>query len=390
MNSEIEQGLHRLQQYLKAEQYRGYDPYDGLSSPLFRLPVLKSNKKIRFLAQQFIKRCPLNLRPLLGIRKGQNPVTLGLCIQGYTNLLKLYPEKKEEYTQEIEYLLDLLEKCFSKGFSGVCWGYDFDWEARYASIPAFQPTVVATGIITNALFEYWQMSQDKRCEKLILSAAQFVIHDLKRSYDGDLFCFSYSPFDQQIVLNASMKAVRILAQSFAINKQTDYLDLALPALKFVVKQQREDGAFVYSDKRQAIDNYHTGYVLDCLDSFQQCSSNFSFQTAIDKGLDFYLKNFFTPEGIPKFYDTSIYPIDCTAAGQSLLTLKRFLPADRHGSKHELAEKVALYMIRNMQHPKGYFYYRKYRLVTVKTSFMRWSDAWMFAGLGGMLSCNGVK
>ncbi|QQR94249.1 MAG: hypothetical protein IPJ93_10200 [Bacteroidota bacterium] len=38
----------------------------------------------------------------------------------------------------------------------------------------------------------------------------------------------------------------------------------------------------------------------------------------------------------------------------------------------------------MQHQKGYFYFRKYKNYTEKTSFMRWSNAWMFAGLTAVL------
>jgi hypothetical protein len=82
--------------------------------------------------------------------------------------------------------------------------------------------------------------------------------------------------------------------------------------------------------------------------------------------------------MPGFYASKAYPADCTAGGQTMLTLTRF--GDR-----EDALKVAGWMINNMQSPGGSFYYRKHRYYTVKTSFMRWSDAWMFAALAGLLS-----
>jgi hypothetical protein len=41
------QSVDRLEAYLEAERFRGYDPYDALSSPLFRLPVLRSSKWLR-------------------------------------------------------------------------------------------------------------------------------------------------------------------------------------------------------------------------------------------------------------------------------------------------------------------------------------------------------
>ncbi|MBK7969007.1 MAG: hypothetical protein IPK08_08765 [Bacteroidetes bacterium] len=45
-----------------------------------------------------------------------------------------------------------------------------------------------------------------------------------------------------------------------------------------------------------------------------------------------------------------------------------------------ALNVAAFMIDKMQSPKGYFYFRKYKVYTEKHSFMRWSNAWMFAAL----------
>jgi len=41
-----------LKAFIETEKFSGYDPYDGLSSPLFNLPFFKSNKPIRFAFQQ--------------------------------------------------------------------------------------------------------------------------------------------------------------------------------------------------------------------------------------------------------------------------------------------------------------------------------------------------
>ena len=56
--------------------------------------------------------------------------------------------------------------------------------------------------------------------------------------------------------------------------------------------------------------------------------------------------------MPKFYDKNPFPVDYTSASQSLLTLVRF-------GDLELAEKVATWMINNMQDKQGYFYSRKF-------------------------------
>jgi hypothetical protein len=43
-------------------------------------------------------------------------------------------------------------------------------------------------------------------------------------------------------------------------------------------------------------------------------------------------------------------------------------------------KVAVYMAKTMQKPNGSFKFRKFKSYTITTSFMRWSDTWMFAAL----------
>lgn len=43
------------------------------------------------------------------------------------------------------------------------------------------------------------------------------------------------------------------------------------------------------------------------------------------------------------------------------------------------------MINNMQDKQGYFCFRKFESHTEHQSFMRWIDAWMFAGLATLVS-----
>lgn len=374
----ILQSTLKLQHHIQSNDYRGYDPYDTLLSPYFKLPVLNS-RIVRFGAQQVCKRVPFNLRGLLRIKKGLNPVTIGLSIQAYSYLTSVLPEKSILYMQEIEKLLDLLVESRSNGYSGICWGYDFDWEARYTKINAYVPTSVATGIITNSLFESYLLHPNKRIKEIILDASNFVLKDLNRSYENDLFCFSYSPVDTQFVLNASLKAARLLSQAYFFNRDSSLKDLARTAVKYVEKAQRENGSWPYAmhDARSWADNYHTGYNLDCMDAYMICCEDESFRQSFNKGLKFYVDNFFENGEIPKFYDSKTYPIDSTGAAQSLLTLSRFGYA-------EIAQKVALWMGSHMQAQNGGFYFRKHKRYLDRNIFMRWNNAWMFAGLSYLL------
>jgi len=378
MNLPFETSFSRLKEYIESQEYRGHDPYDALKSPLFKLPLFKSNKLIRFGTQQLVKRLPFSIRPLLFVPKGYNPVTLGLSIQAYSYLYKAEPENRKSHNGKINFLIEELKNLIPKGFSGACWGYDFDWEARYAKIPAYQPTVVATGIITNALFIAHQITGNQEAAHLVESAAKFVLNDLKRTYSNNTLCFSYSPFDQNQVFNASMKGVRLLAQAYSINGNHEYKELAKKGIDFVVNQQKHDGSWGYSLSKVGgwTDNYHTGYVLDCLDECQKLTGDFNYSEHIKKGYSFYVKHFITQEGAPKFYYNGLYPIDCTAASQTILTTIRF-------GDIEIAKRVSNYTQKTMQKSNGSFKFRKFKNYTIKTSFMRWSDAWMFAALSNL-------
>lgn len=378
---ELETSAAKLQRFIEAARYRGADPYDALKSPVFRWPVLRSIKFLRFGAQQFLKRVPVNLRPLLAVPKGYNPVTLGLCIQAYAALLRMAPAHKEELETKILFLLDELERMIPKGFQGSCWGYDFDWEARYACIPAFQPTIVATGFITNALYRAWLVTGQERLFQHCRSATRFILEDINRSYDAKRnFCFSYSPFDREIVFNASMKGVRALAQVYRHDGDDSLRETASKAVAFVMSHQQESGAWIYSMSNSGgwVDNYHTGYILDCLDEYIKATGDTTYAPHLEKGYAFYRSNFFAQDRIPKFYNSETYPIDCTSAAQSILTLVRF-------GDLETAANVAAYMATSMQAADGSFYFRKFKRYTIRTSYMRWSNAWMFAGLTELLA-----
>lgn len=375
----IKVSLDQLIEYIESEGYQGWDPYDGLKSPIFKSRFLRESKLVRFGIQQLIKRSPLNLRGLLRIPKGYNPVTLGLSIQGYSYLIKSGKYNNSELNEKIKFLIAELTKLSNKGYSGACWGYDFDWEARHANIPAYQPTIVATGIVTNALFECYKITGNTTALDLCISSSDFVLKDLNRNYEGDTFCFSYSPLDHQQVYNASMKGVRLLSQVYSVTKREELKTVADQAVRYIMNHQNGDGSWFYANKStsQWIDNYHTGYVLDCLDEYICHTGQEQYKPALEKGFAYYVDNFFEEGYKPKFYNRLLYPIDCTAAGQALLTLVRF-------GKAEMACKVAQYTISVMQNSKGYFYFRQHKWYTQRTSFMRWSNAWMFVGLSQLV------
>ena len=366
--SALNRQLDRSEAHIRAERWRGYDPYDALCSPLFRLPVLRSNHLLRFGAQQFVKRVPFNVRPLLRVPKGLNPVTVALYAQGLA-----YRSAAEGHA-EAETCVAMLADLQSRGYCGACWGYPFDWEARHASIPAGTPTVVATGMVTNALAVVHQTFGIAAARELVVDAARFVLEDLPRVHDrGDELCWAYSPLDSTQVLNATLKGSRLLAQAVQLGAP-EGLEDARRSARFVVARQRPDGAWPYAvgDERQWVDSFHTGYVLECLREYAALAGD-DMDEPLERGFAYYRQHLFDSQMTPKYYDNALYPIDATACAQALITLCTFGDA---GAAGVVAERS----IELLARPDGSFAYQRRRRRTVRIPYLRWSTAWMYCGL----------
>ena len=372
----LEPALERLESYLVRERFRGYDPYDALTSPLFRLPVLSSSRWIRIAAVQAVKRSPLNVRPLLRIPKGYNPVTLALVLEASVYRARAEPEREQIHRRRAAECIAELERLQTGGFSGACWGYDFPWEARYGHVPPATPTVVATGLVTNALYLAYKLLDAKDAFPLCESAVRFVLEDLPRlPGDEGTFCWGYFPGDDQRVLNATMKGARLCAQVYSVTKDESCLTAAAQTAQYVARHQHADGSWPYAvgDSRQWVDNFHTAYVLDAFDAYERCTGDDRFRDVKQRGWESYRANFFANDRIPKYYAKKLYPVDATAVAQSLLTLCRFGDVGTAGA-------VARWAIDKMQSPDGHFAYQVRPRRTVRIPYMRWSSAYMYAGL----------
>lgn len=386
------EALTSLKRYCENENFKGWDPYDGLNSRVFQsLPYFKTSPLWRLVVIQGFKRCPVNLRKLLLVPKEHNAKGIGLFLQGYCNLYKAVesnPEYSEwlgsleEIKRQIHELARLLLSMQSKGdYHGACWGYNFDWQARRLFLfPKNTPTVVATNFCASALIDAYEVTGEKTYLDTALSAAEFVMRDLHRSKQEGGFLFSYSPLPgNDTVYNASLLGSKLLSLCYRYTKDPAYLDAARQSVQACCKGQAQDGSWVYGllPVQKWIDSFHTGYNLDGLIAYEENTGDNSFRPHIEKGFEFYINNFFNPDGSPKYYHDRQYPIDIHCPGQLFVTLSRLRRFDQH---RELAEKVLDWTIGNMQDKKGYFYYQLKPGISSKIPYMRWSNSFMFNAL----------
>ena len=87
----IQRALDRVQKWVEKHDYRGYEPFDGLSS--WARPLTFGNLFGERLLMQLIRHCPFNLRPLFGVHPQDSTKGRGYMAWGY---LKLYRVTRQQ------------------------------------------------------------------------------------------------------------------------------------------------------------------------------------------------------------------------------------------------------------------------------------------------------
>lgn len=383
----------KLKSYCEREGFKGWDPYDGLNSKVFQaLPFFKKSAFCRLVEIQGFKRCPFNLRKLFGVPKGYNAKGIGLFLQGYCNLYHCVEKEvsleeqlgsKETLLTRINQLSQLLLSLQSKGYSGACWGYNFDWQSKAFFLPKYTPTVVATSFVVEALLSAYEITKNKEYLDVAKSSACFILKDLNRIQKERGFMFSYSPLDSRAVYNATLLGTKTLALLYKYTDDEDYKNMARMSALAVCDVQNPDGSFPHSDQvgNTWRDNFHTGFKLESLAYYQKYCKDDSFQSNINRGYLYWKNHFFNFEtGLAKYYDETkqIDLIDLHCAAQAMATLYK---TDNFINEMELATKVVSWPIENMQDKhQGYFYFQKNGNKIIKIPYMRWPNGWMFYGM----------
>jgi len=379
INKNISDSFIRLEEYIEQTGFLGWDPFDGLNSKFFQKnSFLRQNEPARLVWIQLFKRSPINLRNLLGVEKGYNAKGLGLLLTGYCNLWKINGD--DSYLESINFLANKLISLRSEGYSGNCWGYNFDWQAKAFYQPKGTPSVVVTTFVGNSLIDAYECTGNKLYLETAIGIKDFILRDLNRTYDdnGD-FSFSYSTVDSTQVFNASLLGAQMLSRIYGYNNEPELITEARRAVNYAVKRQNTDGSWPYGTlpHHKWIDNFHTGYNLESIALYSKYSGDDSFTDNLNKGFEYYINTFFEPNGIAKYYSDKVYPVDVHNPAQLIITLYKLDMLEQY---FPLTEKVLEWTIRNMQSRKGFFYYKKYALFTNKNNYLRWTQAWMFCGM----------
>jgi hypothetical protein len=380
----LEGAIRRLSHWLDENDCRGYDTFDGLSSPYVR-PLTFNSPFLRTVLQQGVRRFPMNVRPLLGIRKARSTKGMGFLARGYMRLHRSTgdPVWAEKAKNALEWLIGHR----SAGYSGSSWGNHFDYQSRTFFLAKGVPTVVWTSLIGHAFLDGYEHFKDESYLQIAISACEHILKDLAAFPDGEGVCIGYIPGNDARVHNANTLGASLLIRTYALAGNDQFRDLAEKSLTYTASHQHADGSWYYGEKENLhwVDNFHTAYVLDCFLHYEQSTKDMRFHEKLLHGYRYWKETFFLPDGTPKYYNRKALPFDIQCSSQAIDSLVFFRQIDPDAPA--LGLKVAKCTIANMQDESGYFYYRRYnRWVVNKTPTLHWGQATMLSALAALYEC----
>jgi len=326
---------------------------------------------------------------VLMVRKKRFPISDAHFIMGYVNLFKI--TRNNEFLDEAKKISDELLKTTIKGYSGYCWGYPFDWQTNRGLRKKGTPLITTTPYCFEAFLILYDITKEQKYFDVAQSISQFVLRDLNETVISDISsACSYTPFDKSMVVNANAYRAFCLMEAYHRFGTDRLKESAIKNINFVLENQRSDGSWLYAvdnDQDAFVDNFHTCFVLKNLYKANVYLKSNKVKDAIIKGYNFYRKNLFTNNNVPKPYSVlkriqlvKIEMYDYTEAISLGVLLKNEIP-----EAFELAKKLAQNVHLDYQLPDGHFITRL-NLVGLRNTvpYLRWPQAQMFYALTTLL------
>ena len=389
----VGEGIARFEAWLDKNGPASFDPYDvwGTKYGVLARRIYYEKGKIGLplvapiLLLEFV--CP-SLRSWF-VKKERFATADGQLTTAFLNLYQVTKDKK--YLEKARRLGADMLKYSVPGYSGNCWGYPFDWQNNRGLWKRNTPYITCTPYCFAAYLGLYDATGEQRYLDIARSIATFVYADLKDTPTGeDAAAASYSPMDATKVVNASAYRAWVLFEADARFSLPDYKAKAQRNLNFILQSQRADGAWLYATEGSGegfIDNFHTAFVLKNLYKINQRLKNPAVDAAIKKGWEFYRRELFDANGLPKSFAieprTQIVKLEMYNFAEGITLgalLKDFIP-----DAFTFAEHLANTLCSRYQRRQGYFVTRVFKAGFKHTfPFLRWPQAQLFYSLTNLL------
>ncbi len=373
----------RLIEHLINEDYKGYDPYDTLNS---FLPFKYFGSFAQAAAIQIQLRNPVNIRPLLGIKKEKGAKSLGLILHAYSVLYSFEPS--EFLLKQMHLVFDMIKNMIRKDdrFSGYFWAVHYPLVLSGRSRSKFDPSSVLACFMFEGIFEFYRVTQDEDAKEVLLGISKFITSCIPTTVTDEGKCYSYTALRKDIIYNANSFVSEILAKCFYLTGDEKFKVESLQTIKFNMAHMRDDGSWSYrfypetgKDKNQI--DFHQGFILNSINEALKYlnHSDRDIELKLEKAYSFYMNEQFTEDGKGLWRYPELFPIDIHNQAVGIIVFSRMF-FDPEKSK-ERAKTILKYTLNNLySEKKGIFYYQKRKLFTNKIDYFRWNQAWMLLAL----------
>lgn len=385
MRNRIQDILYRTLEFAHKNKFRSNDISDLLNSNYYifsrRIKPVLLGRILLYPYNRLVKSYPHLIRKFIKNRGAIYPQGQAMLVRAMVSLINSGNELGN--IQEVERIANWLKKSRSLFSDNYGWGQPFLWYSSQGVIfPINIPRSTVSSQVAWAFIDLYEVTQNNEYLEIAKSVCRLFIDNFNYQEDtnGNI-AFSYTTIDNYHVHNASMLAASVLSRVYRLTDIEEYRTYAKKAIDFTISHQNEDGSFYYwappNEVNYVIDNYHTGFVLECLKTIIEDFNKDEYTTAYQRGLNFYYDNLF--EGaIPKLTPKSTYPIDIQSCAQSIITLSK----DGRDKYLNKAIEIAEYTIENFfLEDKNHFAYRIYKNgIRDESYYFRWGDSWMIKAL----------
>jgi hypothetical protein len=289
------------------------------------------------------------------------------------------------YLERAHHFLDALQASRCKEYADLCWGYPFDWVTRGGVIKQNTPLITSTPYAYEAFLQVSQLEPRAEWRAALESITRHTRKDIKDFATSDrASSCSYTPYDQGGVINAAAYRAFLLTSAAHVLGDSEHWSTAERNLNFVLENQNADGSWFYAvdGVREFVDHFHTCFVMKALAKIHSLTGHEGCLEALSRGLDYYLKHLFDPEGLPRpfaraprltVYKRELY--DCAECINLCLQLR-----DRFPELERVLERVVKEITTNWTKTDGSFRSRRLLLGWDNVPMHRWAQSQMFRSL----------
>jgi hypothetical protein len=299
---------------------------------------------------------------------------------------------EEQYYRRAVHFLEVLKETRCPGYDHYCWGYPFNWETRRGTIREGTPLITTVPYVYEAFREVYQIDRDQKWLEIMRSIAQHAVkdyHDFEVSATASTCSYTPELGEPGGVINASAYRAFLLTRAAEDFSEEYYRKVAERNLNFVLQAQNADGSWYYSTdgERDFVDHFHTCFVLKALAKIEALTGNQACTKAIEQGVDYYVRNLFDDQGLPKpfsrrprmtVYRRELYDY-AECINVAVLLEGRFAALD------EILSRVI--NLRGWQKSDGSFRSRLLLLGWDNVPMHRWAQAQLFRSLCFLLHQN---